>query len=173
MGNSISIGHESLPKPKNPDLLNNLPFQWGDEIGHGVYHVKMPDGWILHDTSKRSDLVNITILNPTGQSVAIIYGKTAEYDFHVNIESSNKKFDLTTGVVKNGYFHDNDSIYEAQVISYDRFCRSVNGMPNSQTECDAEYEKLCIAASALNKDMPHRVILDAKTPLEGAIKSFM
>lgn len=147
MGNSVAINRESLPKPENDPELEQR-FQWGEHISDGIYHVKVPDDWTWDENESLKEII---ILDSKQNCVASIKNRKMVRCLSRNIV---------------------EHTYKRYVEIYQDQCEIFNGHEDGQEKVDMLYDALIIDAKNFSFEPPTRIILDAKTPLEGAIKRF-
>lgn len=169
MGNAASaIDTSNVPAPENQELLNFLLSQ-GFQRSADQKNLKAAANWVLRNTSTStySDHVSLELINPQGLIVATIRGKNTSYDYYMrvtDVRSEKQSVDLSTGKVVDGFFMDAAALKQQAIKDYKSLCRSYQGYPEKQGECDAAYSVL---------EQPHAVqrIVLHDNPIQGGLQA--
>jgi hypothetical protein len=100
MGNSVTVDRTHFPKSGDPSIDSR--FEWIRPIEHGVWEVK--HNFIVVDETVRHDLPKLTFIDLDGLAIAQVRGKVTSYDFSVQLCKSDRKYDLTKGLIEDGFF---------------------------------------------------------------------
>lgn len=100
-------------------------------------------------------------------------GKFTSYDQHCSIRSAYEKktVDISAGYVNDGWFETPQSHYRTHITEYKRLCRSKDGYPKYQEECDKAYEELKAEAEKVGVEFTVDRIVLGNDPMAGGLKA--
>jgi len=175
MGNtSTKPSPSNLPRPSKGSDLEHILDEAGfvfEDAQELVCPVTIPSGWTLRDvsTSSYSDYVSIELVNPLGIPIAHISGKFTSYDAHCQISSvEREQIDMSTVTIEDGWLLDKNTLYRRSVASYKAACRTHDGYPEKQSECDKMYDALCKQAEQVPIPFVVERIILCDDPVKGA-----
>jgi hypothetical protein len=82
-----------------------------------------------------------------------------------------KTVDISAGYVTDGWFETPQSHYHTNIAQYKRLCRSKDGYPKYQEECDKAYEDLKKEAEKVGVEFVVERIILGDNPTAGAMKA--